>query len=92
MAKKHRKSTMPAIIPNQPQYRVYWPYYGGDGEKFRTEADKNERNRRRLILSPERRPEFIEGQHNRRCLSLSKAKPRTATRTRNYPQVRTINN
>lgn len=84
--KKRRKSTMPAIIPNQPQSS--WGWSGCDGQKFITEADKNERNRRRLICSPEL-PATIP-----KTNKVTGTKPliRSKTRIRVYKSVRTINN
>lgn len=90
MAKKHKKSTMPAIIPNQP-YPNYWHWWCGDGAKQRAENYKNQRNKRRLINNPEQKAKTLTGFRNLSGLKTA-AKPRTATRTRNYPQVRIINN
>lgn len=90
MAKKHKKSTMPAYIQNQTDNPIKWYWCGGDGQRVKNELAKEARNKRRLINNPEQ-PATVP-KTPRRCLSLANAKPRTATRTRNYPQVRTINN
>lgn len=83
-----RKSTIPAIVPNQPE--AYFGWSGSDGAKFRAESQKNERNKMNLVRKAEQPA---------RSLSLSKGKPantkplvRSKTRIVIYKSVRTINN
>lgn len=88
---KPRKSTLPAIIPNQPQ--SWWGWGGSDGAKFTAENQKNERNRMNLIRKAERCARSLSV-----ALSLSKGllkgNPliRAKTRIVIYKSVRTINN
>lgn len=91
MTKKHRKTTMPAIVPNQPQL-WWWGRRGSDGAKFRAEHHKNERNRRHLIRSPEQPPPNLTGFRNLLGVNLTKPIIRAKTRIRVYKSVRTINN
>lgn len=89
MQKRKRKSTLPAIIPNQPDTPVRWYFRSGDGAKQIAESQKNERNKMNLIRKAEQPG---------RSLSLSKGKQptkpiiRAKTRVIIYKSVRTINN
>ncbi len=85
MSKKHRKSTMPAFIENQP---IGFRFGCGDGRRHINETQKNERNRRRQISRPER-PATIP-----KATKVTGTKPliRSKTRIIVYRQVKNINN
>lgn len=79
---KRKKSTLPAIIPNQPL-----SYWCGDGAKFIAESQKNEMNRMNLIRKAEQAKKKPKGKPPK-----PKTIIRAKTRIVNYKSVRTINN
>lgn len=80
--KQRRKSTMPAIIDNQP-FSWYW----GDGAKSIAESQKNQRNKENLIRKAEQPAKTPKTKP-----ANTKPLVRSKTRVNVYPRVRTINN
>lgn len=82
---KHRKSTMPIIIPNQEFYNsVNWFSFSDNSQQMK-QWRENERNKELLTLKPAQLPD--------KPAPKQKQPPqRSKTRIINYKSVRTINN
>lgn len=88
MHKKHQKTTMPAIVPNQPDSYNGWEYFVS--ERYTREHAKNERYRRHL-LSRAIRPKS-NAKNKVTVPDRVKGRVRSKTRIKIYKSVRTINN